>query len=143
MARINLYAQNRHTLIIDGVQISGFAEGDFLTVKEDGNAAVRNAGADGPSMSISTKQGGNFTLSLTPVSPALGSVYSMREKQNAIPRLFNVRLLSGVDELINFEGCAFADHPQFTTGGPTMQPRQFSFECLGITMDHSATTLLG
>ena len=25
--RLNLYAQNRHTLIIDGVPISGFADG--------------------------------------------------------------------------------------------------------------------
>ncbi len=143
MARINLYAQNRHTLVVDGVQMSGFAEGDFVTIKEDGNAAVRNAGADGPSMSLSTKQGGNFTLSLTPVSPALGKLYSMREQQNATPRLFNIAVLSGVDELISCKGCAFADHPQFTTGGPTMQPRQFSFECLQIEMDYSETTLIG
>lgn len=142
MARINLYAQNRHTLVVDGVPMTGFAEGDFLTVKEDGNAAVRNVGADGPAMSLSTKQGGNFTLSLQPTSPALGLVYGMREQQNALPRLFNVVLLSGVDEMINFKGCAFADQPQFTTGGPSMQPRQFSFECLIIEMDPSVTTII-
>lgn len=143
MARINLYAQNRHTLIIDGIPISGFAEGDFLQVKEDGNMAVRNLGADGPSMSLSTEQGGNFVLSLTPTSPALGIVYGMRKQQNENPRLFNTVLLSGVDEMINFKGCAFGDQPQFTTGGPTMQPRQFSFECLEIEMDQSLTSLLG
>lgn len=143
MARINLYAQNRHTLVIDGIPISGFAEGDFLQTKEDGNAAVRNLGADGPSMSLSTNQGGNFTLSLMPTSPALGVVYGMRKQQNETPRLFNVVLLTGVDEMINYKGCAFGDQPQFVTGGPTMQPRQFSFECLEIEMDQSITSLLG
>lgn len=143
MARINLYAQNRHTLVIDGIPISGFAEGDFLQTKEDGNTAVRNLGADGPSMSLSTNQGGNFTLSLMPTSPALGVVYGMRKQQNKTPRLFNVVLLSGVDEMINYKGCAFGDQPQFVTGGPTMQPRQFSFECLEIEMDQSITSLLG
>ncbi len=143
MARINLYGQNRHTLIFDGFPITGFAEGDFLQAKEDGNAAVRNLGADGPAMSLSTKQGGNFTLSLQPTSPALGIIYGIRKEQNDNPRLFNVVLLSGVDELINFKGCAFGDQPQFVTGGPTMQPRQFSMECLEIEMDQSITSILG
>lgn len=143
MARINLYGQNRHTLVFDGFPITGFAEGDFINVKEDGNAAVRNLGADGPSMSFATKQGGNFTLSLQPTSPALGIIYGMRKQQPENPRLFNVVLLSGVDELINFKGCAFGDQPQFSTGGPTMQPRQFSIECLEIEMDQSITSLLG
>ncbi len=27
MARINFYGQNRHTLVVDGIPLSGFAEG--------------------------------------------------------------------------------------------------------------------
>lgn len=143
MARINFYGQNRHTLVVDGIPLSGFAEGDFIQIKEDGNAAVRSLGADGPSMSFSTKQGGNATFSLQSTSPALGIIYGLRKQQEDNQRFFAVIILSGVDELINLGGCAFGDHPQFSTGGPTMQPRQFSLECLSITMDQSITSILG
>lgn len=143
MARINLYGQNRHTLVIDGFPVTGFYEGDFIQIKEDGNAAVRNLGADGPAMSLSTKQGGNILISIMPTSPVAGIIYGIREQQNENPRLFSIILLSGVDELINGKGCAFGDQPQFSTGGPTMQARQFSFECLEIEMDQSITSILG
>lgn len=138
MPRINLYAQNRHTLVIDGVPISGFAEGDFITVKQDGNAASRSMGADGPSMNLSTEQGGNLTISLQPTSPEIGTLYALREQQARDPRMFSIILLSGVDEIVNAGGCAFGDQPQFSTGGPTMQPRQFNIESLQIKMDVSA-----
>ena len=139
MARINLYAQNRHTLIVDGVAIQGFAEGDFLSVKQDGNAAARTQGADGPSMNISSAQGGNITIELQPTSPALGQLYALREQQLREPRMFSIVLVSGVDETINAAGCAFGEQPQFSTGGPTMQGRQFSIEALQIKMDTSET----
>ena len=139
MARINLYAQNRHTLIVDGVAIQGFAEGDFLSVKQDGNAAARTQGADGPSMNISSAQGGNITIELQPTSPALGQLYALREQQLREPRMFSIVLVSGVDETINAAGCAFGEQPQFATGGPTMQGRQFSIEALQIKMDTSET----
>jgi len=135
--RVNLYAQNRHTLVVDGVPIQGFAEGDFLSVKLDGNAAERSQGADGPSMSLSTAQGGNITMSLQPTSPALGAMYALRDQQARDPRMFSIVLISGVEELINAGGCAFGDLPQFLTGGPTMQPRQFSIEALKIALDTS------
>lgn len=139
MSRFYLYSQNRHTLIIDGIPIDGFADGDYIQIKEDGNAATRSFGGDGPSMSIATDQGGNLTLGLYPNSPVIGALYTMRKQQKENPRLFNIILLSGVDELINFNGCAFGDQPQLGSGGPTMQPRQFSFECLKIVMDESGT----
>lgn len=135
--RINLYAQNRHTVVFDGVPLQGFAEGDFLNVKLDGNAAERSQGADGPSMSLSTAQGGNITLSLQPTSPSLGAIYAIRDQQAHDPRMFSIVLISGVEELINASNCAFGDLPQFTTGGPTMQPRQFSVEALKIKLDTS------
>lgn len=143
MPRINLYGQNRHTLVIDGYPITAFAEGDSISVKQDGNVAVRNMGADGPSMSISTKQGGNLTISLQQTSPDLGVMYSLYRQQDQTPRLFSIMLLSGTDELITFSGCAFGEQAQFTTGGPSMQPRQFAIECLEIVMDESVTTIVG
>jgi hypothetical protein len=144
MARTNIYMQARHTLVIDGVPVQGFAEGDFLQVKIDGNAAERTKGGDGPAMNISTHQGGNITISLLPVSPALGTLYGIREAQRSNPRMFSVVIMSGTEEIITAAGCAFGDLPQFATGGPTQSARQFSLECLEIKMDTSAVeSILG
>jgi len=136
--RINLYAQGRHVLIIDGVPCTGFAEGDHIQVKLDGNAANRSQGGDGPAMNLSVAQGGKFTCSLQPTSPVLGILYALRDEQMSNPRLFSLVLMTGVEEVITATGCAFGDLAQFVTGGPTMQPRQFDIEALEIVLDTAA-----
>lgn len=136
--RVNLYAQNRHTLIIDGFPITGFAEGDFMTVKMEGNSANRTKGGDGPAMNIATGQGGVISISLLPTSPYLGDLYAIREQQKNNPRLFSIVLMTGVEEVITAAGCAFGELPQFQSGGPSMQGRQFDIECLKIDLDQSA-----
>lgn len=137
--RINLYAQNRHVVVWDGVPLSGFAEGDYIQIKADGGGATRTHGGDGPSMNLTTPQGGQITLSLQPTSPAIGTLYKLRDQQVKNPRLFNISVVTGVEEVIAANGCAYADLPQFQTGGPTMQARQFIAECLEIKLDLSAT----
>lgn len=136
--RISLYSQQRHVLIVDGIPLSGFAEGDYLQVKADGNAATRTQGGDGPAMNLTAAQGGQVTIGLLPTSPAIGLLYGVRDVQATQPRLFSIVLMTGTEEVIQAAGCAFGDLPQFQTGGPAMQPRQFLFEALEIKMDQSA-----
>lgn len=136
--RLNLYAQNRHVLIIDGVPMSGFADGDYIDVDIEGNAAERTKGGDGPAMNLAVAQGGKISVKLLPTSPALGTLYAIRDAQKLTPRLFGIVLVSGVEEVINAAGCAFGKLPAFSTGGPTMQARGFDFECLEIKLDTSA-----
>jgi hypothetical protein len=136
--RINLYAQNRHVVIVDGLPLGGFAEGDYIQVKVDGNAAARSLGGDGPAMNLSVAQGGQVTLGLMPTSPVLGELYAIRDAQSLSPRMFSIVVMTGVQEVINCAGCAFGDLAQFQTGGDKMQPRQFVFECLKVTLDSSA-----
>ena len=137
MPRINLYAQNRHTVVVDGVPLSGFAEGDYIEIDLEGNAAARSLGGDGPSMNLSVAQGGKISISLMPTSPALGTMYGIRDVQSISPRLFSVAVMTGVEEVIVAEGCAFGKLPSFQTGGPTMQARKFDIEALRIKMDTS------
>jgi len=136
--RVNLYSQQRHVLIVDGIPISGFAEGDHMQVKADGNAATRTMGGDGPAMNLSVAQGGKVTIALNPISPALGAMYALRNEQNLNPRLFNVVLMTGVEEVITASGCAFGELPQFASGGPQQTPRQFEIEALDIVFDTSS-----
>jgi len=135
--RINLYAQNRHTLVLDGIPMSDFSDGDFIQIKADGNAASRTQGGDGPGMNISTDQGGSIHISLKPTSPVLGILYELRKQQQNNPRMFSFMVMTGVDEVISAMGCAFGELPQAQTGGPTMQGRQFALECLRVEWDPS------
>lgn len=135
--RINLYAQNRHAVIIDGIPITGFADGDFIEVDLEGNAAEITPGADGPAMNISTAQGGTISISLQPVSPQIGELYALRDAQQKAPRLFTIVVMSGVEEIIRANGVAFAKLSSFSTGGPTQQARRFDFAALEINMDTS------
>jgi hypothetical protein len=120
---------------VDGFLLSGFKEGDFIQVKVDGNAMARTHGGDGPSMNISTDQGGQITIGLNPTSPAMGPLTQLRNQQKRNPRLFSIQVISGVEELISASGCGFGELPQFSTGGPTQQGRDFLFECLQIDLD--------
>lgn len=137
MSRKSFYLQNAHTVILNGIPISGFAEGDFITVKADGNAMEITKGGDGPSANFSTAQGGEISLHLLPTSPVIGIVYKLRDAQKKNPDLFSVIVMTGVLEVIKASGCGFADLPQFGTGGPTQQARQFPMKALDIQMDGS------
>lgn len=135
--RINLYAQNRHVVIVDGIPLQGYKEGDFIQIKSDGNAASRTHGGDGPSMNLSSDQGGSITFGLNPTSPVIGALYELRNAQKRNPRLFSVQVVTGVEELVCAEGCAWGELPQFSTGGDKQQGRDFVIECLKINMDLS------
>ena len=142
--RLNLYQQALNTVVVAGVQLSGFFEGDWMEIKLDGNAAERTKGGDGPAMNLSVKQGGQITIGLMPTSPALGQMYAIRNLQTINPSLFGIVLYTGVAELIVAAGCAFGEMPNFTSGGPKMADRKFLFECTTIDLDTSAVeSILG
>lgn len=140
--RISLYSQNRHIVIVDGVPLSGFDEGDFIDVDLKGNAAEITEGGDGPAMNLSVSQGGSVTIGLLPTSPAIGPLYAIRDAQALSPRLFSIIVMSGVEELIRASGCGFGTLPAFSSGGPKMKGRKFLFNALEIKMDTSAVEAL-
>jgi len=140
--RIDLYAQMNNTVIVDGIPLAGFAEGDFMEIDVDGNAAQRSLGGDGPAMNLSVQQGGKISISLLPTSPAIGELYGIRNVQAVTPRLFTIVLLTGVNETIHASGCAFGKLPSFSSGADKMAARKFDFECLKVEMDTSAIEAL-
>ena len=141
--RSNIYLQANHTMIVNGIQLTGFFEGDIMSIEVDGNEAERTKGADGPSMNISVAQGGKIEVTLAPNSPAIGAMYAIRELQRVAPTLFGIVLMTGVSELVIAIGCAFSKLAPWTTGGPKMTGRKFSFEVLGLPMDPSPTLSIG
>ena len=137
--RINLYSQAGHTLVVDGISITDFMEGDCITIDDEGNAAQRTLGASGPSMSISAYAGGKCSVILKATGAANGKLYALREDQqrSTTRRLFSMSLFTGVNETIRITGAAFAKLPAFSTGGEKEGPRQFDFEYLRLELDKS------
>jgi hypothetical protein len=138
--RLNLYDQNANIVLINGIPVSGFADGDYMDFAPDGNEATRTHGGDGPSMNLSAKQGGSFTLGLLATSPAIGAIYALREAQNTFPAYFSVQVVTGVQEIISLSGCMFGKLPGFKNGGPQQSSRQFLIEYLKDELDTSATS---
>jgi hypothetical protein len=137
--RINLYSQSGHTLVVDGISITDFMEGDCITIDDEGNAAQRTLGASGPSMSISAYAGGKCSVILKATGAANGKLYALREDQqrSSARRMFSMSLFTGVNETIRITGAAFAKLPAFSTGGEKEGPRQFDFEYLRLELDKS------
>lgn len=135
--RINFYAQGFHTMVINRYPVTGFADGDWLEVDVDGAHVTRKPGADGPALNWVKAQGGRLVISLLPNSPALGDIYKLRDSFDGKRILFPITLMTGTQEIIKAGGCGFGRLPAFQSGGETMRPRQFVFECLEIDMDPS------
>lgn len=139
MARIGAYMQLYNSLLVNGVPISGFAEGDWWSVKPEGGACSRTKGGKGPTLNYSVSQGGIITLNLMPTSAAIGPLYALRQAQQVAPVPFTIQLFSGVSELILAEGCGFGELDSFAGGGPAASARKFTFECVNIVLDPSLT----
>lgn len=135
--RLPLYSQNLHTLVIDSFPITGFADGDWLSIKVDGGGVVRSQGATGPVLNRVAPQGGQIIVNLLPTSPALGDLLGLWKDAQAAPRLFNLSLITGVEEILVAKGCGFGDMPEFRTGGLVMSPRGFVIEFTEIVLDSS------
>lgn len=137
--RSNLYLQAGTTVEIDGVSVTGFNEGDCITIDDEGNAAQRTLGASGPSMSISAYAGGKCSIICKATGDANGRLYEMREAQmkSSSRRLMSITVWTGVNEIIRISGAAFGKLPAISTGGEKEGTRQYDFEYLRLELDTS------
>jgi len=122
-----IYLQAYHIVVVDGIPITGFGEDDYISIKYDGGGAEIISGADGPAMRYLVKSGGQIGLSVLPTGKAFFDLAVLRSTQfsSSDRRLFSVVIMSGVEEVFSFAGCAFGDLPEFKTGGPRMSSRAF------------------
>lgn len=127
-----LYLQGYHVVVVDGIPLSGFDAGDFIKIRIAGGGAVILSGGDGPAMQYTVQNGGELEISVLPTGRAFLDLATLRatQFQSTDRRLFSVVIMSGVEEVFSFAGCAFGDLPEFSTGGPVMQPRTFLIKFL-------------
>ena len=128
MARTEFYNQADHTVTVDGFILEDFAEGDdVIAFEPQGDASSATRGLDRNRISFASPRPGLVTVRVKPTSPSIARLNEIvRSQENGTPRLFDVRISTGVNDVLRLTNCAIIESG-WTTGGATMQPREYQF----------------
>jgi hypothetical protein len=129
MARnTTLYSQASHSVIVDGLAIEDFGDGDDAIAFEIiGDAATVTRGLDTNKPSAGGRRPGNLRVRLKPTSPSIERLEELaRQQDNGNPRTFRVTVVTGVSDVLSLRGCLI-QAAGFNTGGPVMQLREYTF----------------
>ncbi|MBL4769536.1 MAG: hypothetical protein JKY94_17820 [Rhodobacteraceae bacterium] len=120
------YDQAAHSVLIDGVLIEDFFEGEgTIAFAPVGDLITQNRGLDGNALSLGSRRPGDLTIMLKPTSPSLAFLNGILTAQaNGAPSLFNVTVTLGVQDVLSLTGCLLQDS-EVSSGGPTMEARPF------------------
>lgn len=130
MARSKYYSQASNSVIVDGFAIEDFFEGDDAIAWEpEGDSITATRGLDKNALSFGSPRPGRLTIKLKPTSPSIPRLVEfVRAQENGNPRLVGAQVTTGVQDIIDMEDCGVLDNG-FTSGGPTMQAREFVIVC--------------
>lgn len=130
-----------HTLIIDGIRVRGFAEEDFIKIKQHGACTAVREIIDGqltknkyvPKVNI-------VTVGLQPKSSAIETILYLQSRlARTLPAhfyLFDVKLFFGEDEMVALKQCYFGNESQVLSKGLSAQ---FTIKCLELSFDRILT----
>ena len=124
------YNQAEHTVIMDGFALEDFDDGDDVFAFEpQGDGASVTRGLDKNKTSFASPRPGLLTIRLKATSPSITRLDEIvRAAESGSPRLFAGRVATGVKDVLRLTNCSIVEGG-FTTGGPTMQPRTYQFNC--------------
>lgn len=111
-------------VVLDGVQVTDYSEGDAIRINDNGEGSTVEAGLDGATTTFSTDQSGTMELDLKGTSATLDQVNALfRAQKTEAARLFDVQIYTAAAEPIRCEGCSIASPGNITTGGKEGSPR--------------------
>jgi len=127
MPRSQFYDQNSHSVIINGIVMRDFYEGeDVISFEPQGDNIVVTRGLDNNAISFGSPRPGILTLKFKPTSPSLQFLFELSQLAHVgVPILSQALVTTGVDDTLTLFNCAVSD-TSFQTGGPTMQARTFT-----------------
>ena len=128
MPRTQFYNQKDHSVILDGFAIQDFDEGDdVISFEPQGDATSATRGLDRNRLSFASPRPGLVTIRLKPTSPSISRLDALvRAQEGGAPRLLQLRISTGVKDVLRLVNCGIVESG-FTTGGPSMQPREYQF----------------
>ncbi len=133
MARLTYYNQNTHSVIIQGVSIRDFYEGeDVIAWEPQGDLITATRGLDRNAISVGSGRPGALTLRLKPTSRSIIFLQELAEIGGNF-RLVGALVTTGVEDVLALIDAAVEDMG-FQTGGPTMQARVFKLTAANYTL---------
>ena len=128
MARSEYYNQADHSVVADGFALEDFAEGDdVIAFEPQGDAASATRGLDRNRINFTSPRPGLLTIRLKPTSPSITRLQELvTANESGTPRLIDVRVSTGVKDVLRLTNCAIIQSG-WQTGGTTMQPREYQF----------------
>lgn len=140
MKNTQFYSQAEHSVVIaasDGSftrSLRDFAEGDdVIGIEPTGDRVALSQGLDKSIVSFSSTDGGQVSIKLKPTSPDIGFLNKLFNNQRRSPILLDITISTGVRDVVTLKECGIMKDA-FTTGGPTAQPRGFTF--IGAKLDY-------
>ena len=134
MANVQTYSPGDCSIIFDGNEMVGFADGTFVTIEREEDSFTKHTGADGEvSRTLNANRSGTVTLTLKQTSDSNRILYGLLDTDEADG--------SGVAELVvkdNLTNKAFASEawiqkPPNQEYGKEQSDREWVFSCAKIT----------
>ena len=144
------YSQRDHSVIIREVigigagngfihTVTDFYEGDDAIGSERiGERVALTQGFDRSVVSFASTDGGQITLKLKPTSASAGFLNGLFNRQKTTPTLLEITETNGVKEVTVLREAGI-DKGSEASGGPTMQPLEFTFIGASIEYDEATT----
>ena len=143
MRNTTFYSQAKNSVVVSAADgtwsrvIKDYYEGDdAISWEPNAERVAVTEGLDKSALSLSSGRAGKITIKLKPTSPDCGALTRLYNMRLTTPQLVNVSIVTGVDEQHSL-GNAFVNVSGGSTGGTTMQARDFVFTGEDLRLDES------
>lgn len=112
------------TVILDGVEVSGYMDGDSIRVNMSTEGSSIEKGLDSATTTFTTDMSGTVELDLKGVSPNLDQITALwLAQKTAAAREFSIQIMTSAAEVVRCEGCSISSPGNIATGSRTASAR--------------------
>ena len=139
MANVSTYDPTKLTVIVGGVIVSGFTDGDYITAKRDEDLYTKRVGADGHvARSRNGNKSGTIEIKLLQGSPAVSELSALVALDNFFfdgDILIPISIVSPGDgaELVSSSQSWLKTAPEMVFGKEVSE-RSFVFDCADLKL---------
>jgi hypothetical protein len=139
MAQVSTYDPTKLTVIVGGVIVSGFIDGDFITAKRDEDLYMKRVGADGHvARSRNANKSGTIEITLLQSSPAVNEIAALVALDNFLfdgDILIPISVLSpGTNAELVASTQSWLKTPPEMVFSKEVGDRKFIFDCADLKM---------
>lgn len=138
MARLEQYNLPAVAIIVDGVTGIDFGDEFAYRITPASDVSTLTVGLDKASTSFGFNQTAVLELAYKPTSTINDQLLTLwQNQQNGSARLFDIAIVSGVNEQIFLSKCSISKAADIEGGGQVMVVREWTLNCENFVPDQS------